>query len=496
MHERSSSSSLARADAPGKNPRKLEPNGVLAVSERNIRSQEERSGVSLYARLPISPKDVSEVAGTLARAIGAGITANGGSLSAEIVSAGEFARLEVVPGIAESAPPEITRLLGSAPGGHLRIEAVVHPAEPEAARRAEILLTSCAADLALRCTGLVRDDLGFVYDPVELDAIGKRSGSRDESFAYLAALALRDMHPAEPSDYGDPPLSSVERLAAPTLPFPDLAATHALVFAASGPRLPLVDLTRIVMAASGDARANPGRRPVLAFAPALEDTERRALHAIGVESVDTVEALAPADGSEFVSDDSHRLRERPQRDELMLFSPLPVDVQRARDVLEGLMIDLRESPAAEDASMPRSMRCIAEDPSVVPGFPIAIGTFDFPHASVDVYHLDLGTAHPVLRASVGDRVDIAAVLGAAPRSVTIVELAQTDDGGDRDFLRADAFSVAIAQAYLAATRALAADAMGTLFGPDELTRLVSARQGRSQSWSARVARMRLNARTS
>ncbi len=450
-----------------------------------------RSGVTLYSGLPLSLKDVSAAAKSVLNALGARIASDDGVLVAEIAVADEIASLEVGLVASSVAPPEIARLLGDAPAGAVRIETLVRPEELEATSRAEAILSACAADLALRFAALAYDDLGFVYDPVELDTIGKRGVSRAESFAYLAALALREAPGEETAAEAEEiDLGNVQRLAAPNLPFPDLATSSSVVFAAAGPRVPLVDLTRIVMACAGDRRTNPRRRPVIVFGPALEAGERRALYEIGIETIDAVAGLAPEDGDKFVIDDSSPVRQRARRDELALFSPLPIDARRARDILAGLILDLRESPCAGDASMPRSMECVAPDPSVLPGFPIAIGKFEYARAGVEMYHLDLETAHPLLRASVKRRGEIEAVLGSPPRSVTLIELARTAEDGEEDFLRADAISVAVAQAFYSAARTLAADATGTLFGPDELMKLVTTRQGRSQSWSARLARAR------
>jgi hypothetical protein len=91
---------------------------------------------------------------------------------------------------ASDAPEMFTALLGQPIRSALRLELTADD-ESRAAVENETFAMALLADLTVALGGVVWDDLGFAYDPAEIEMLGHRGGTRIDSFAYASALAFQ-----------------------------------------------------------------------------------------------------------------------------------------------------------------------------------------------------------------------------------------------------------------------------------------------------------------
>jgi hypothetical protein len=415
------------------------------------------------------------------------------SVSADLFSAGErdvvaafgFEDGETVLAVshigagAASERPDVAQLLGHPVVDAVRVESFVSPTRPDAALRAEVLLVRVARDIANLYGGIVCDDVGAIYERDDLDDLVARGLPREASFAFgVAAMAALNAGRGYPlPTHID--LPDLDPALAPSECAPDVALDIASIVVVRGPHVPVIAAARIAVLAGLRAGL-----PLVVFAPELGLNDAAILRAAGLivcVSSEELEATLELLGStrtiaQIIAPNSYG------REEIALYAAgdLNLDVlriftaRRSFDVAELAGADAGDQPAIvlRDAGAAHDVR-----------LPVRLARFAFRGAILDLYHLDVLRAHPLLAALMGARAEVASLVPDARYAVVCESLVERDAGA----ASADVLSISLLGELALRAPCVAQDDSGALFDATGLARMAARRRGRSSSWNEDVA---------
>lgn len=460
-----------------------------------VEEQLPRSALTLYTSQAVPIEVLEDLLRSLAGALDGRLSPHGSSILPTLYFPTGHSSLRATIDAPARAAEEITALLATPVASSVRLENACDGEGP--AIESEVAMLYAASALVRQFGGVAYDDVGVVYDPDELEILGQRGAAREEFFAIrVAAAEASAVHSGFAGTKVQRPFDSfvdTSRCELPCDACPDVVFGRTAVYGIDGVHLPLVELTRILLAAGHDERVNKAGYDVAILGPDLEADDRELLGRLGVASYVSQAALSAGVGDAAI-DVSPPVRASRRRDELALLIPLVSDAGRIRSMLECFMRGLRTAAfLATNPAIPREMELLAPDDAFEPRLPSRLAFFRYPQAQLDVYRLELDQAHPVLRAFCRQE-KLEAVVGQAVASVVLLELREmeTEPGNavSQDYFRADALSVSLAQRFSSSALAVAIDASGAIYGADELMRLGTVGLGRALSWSRRVAAAR------
>ena len=381
---------------------------------------------------------------------------------------------------AVEARPDIAIVLGNPVVDALRIDSFTTPDAPEATLRAEVFLLRVARDIARIYAGLVCDDVGAIYSPLDLDARVAAGLPRETSFAFDAAVGasievLRDGRAR--ANIAFPELTGATE---PSECAPDIALATASVFVVMSPHVPIITATRIAF-----ARYKVRSLPVVVFAPLLLAGDALVLRAAGIfvarSAGELGEALA-LNAPTGMALQQIVPRNPYGRDEIALYASSNLGIDEVSVRVERRTVEIAQLAGRGFADQP----VVAIEDAVVDGrgVPVRLARYAFPGTVLDVYHLSLVGAHPLLAALVAARAEVQDVVDRDLANVVVCESLVENESTSQ---AADALAVSLLAQLSIGAWAVAQDDSGALFDPQHLIELSAARRGRGGSWNERVA---------
>jgi hypothetical protein len=385
------------------------------------------------------------------------IQRDGSAVDVSFGEGGDVATLRADMVDASDVPSVFGSLLQGAVQSALRIEITSNGLTP-ASVDSEAFAMALLADLTAVHGGIVWDDLGFAYDPAEVELLGHLGGTRHDTFVYTSALTpdVTDEQAHAENQTAPAPAASGHPLLPD--PLPDVAVGSGKAFAFYGPHLPIVGAARALAAA-----------PAFVIAPATPHDEL-ALLAPLVYEVPSETATAPPEVT---------------RREVLLFSPLPIGAQRTLEVTAGFAAERRATANFSGAEEPDvALASRADVDAADPRFPACVASFSCGSAELRVYAFPLAHAHRQLASLVALWRRPVAVLGNPVRSVVILESVSRGDSEQRDALRLDVLATGLAYRLARSAAAVVALDSGGLISIEELAHLLAGARGIYGSWTA------------
>jgi len=109
--------------------------------------------------------------------------------------------------------------------------------------------------------------------------------------------------------------------------------------------------------------------------------------------------------------------------------------------------------------------------------------FAFSGTLLELYHLDLARAHPLLLALVGARGELRDLFGREITNAIVCEFLAFEESPNDV---ADAFAMSLLAELSAREPSIAQDDSGAIFDAEQLAGLSVRRRGRAESWNERV----------
>jgi hypothetical protein len=374
--------------------------------------------------------------------------------------------------------PDIAVVLGYPVVDAVRIDSYTTPDAPENALRAEILLLRIARDIARLYGGLVCDDLGAIYDPTELEDRVARGLPRETTFAFAVAASMlidtiRDRpiaaHIALPDLNGE---------RAPSECAPDLALAGASIFIVMGPHVPLITATRIAFVAS----AAPSI-PVVVFAPNLLEGDASVLRSAGVAVARSANELTTTLGDADSTSLQRIVPATPYaRDEVVFFATTNLGCEAVNAFIAHRLLEIAELAGRGFVDQPI---VVSEDSELGHGSaPARLARFAFSGTVLDLYHLDVSRAHPLLVALIGARGELHDLYDRNIANAIVCEFLAS---GETPSEVADAFAMSLLAELAAREPSITQDDSGAVFDAVQLAGLSARRCGRVESWTERIA---------
>jgi len=441
--------------------------------------------VTVYFATSVDAVDVFPLFTGLAEGTGIEPTLRSGEISVVFGKPDDVAHMRAHGASPDGASEAIEALLAAKPESALRIELNVSSENGAAFGDAERFLFAIVADLTSAHAAYARDDSGFVYDPAELDLLGHLGGSRYDTTAYIAATLDAEAVPELEASSDDAAASGaltarIEDCA------PDADDGSAIMYVVGERTMPLLEAARVILAAASDPAANPHSRNLYLFAPSVDADELELFADISQPPPPTF--LQQLGLLEPPGDAALTLRQRAVRREIAMHSALPIGALRAAKILSDFIDDRRASAALLGETIGEASVSSPDELDALDArLPRPIGSINEGGATLRLYHLQLDRAHEILRKLAAHRQKVSALLGSPAASVTIAELVVFPATGEAAANRADVLLCALAERFVQATEALAADTFGNVIGESELIHLLTSNRGIHSSWTARVA---------